>query len=178
MPMRRLILLRHGKSDWPAGVRDLERPLAKRGRKASSLMGAHLAENGLVPDLALVSPALRARQTWELAQAAFPREIAQRGEPRIYEASARAILGVIAETAPEVRTLLLVGHNPGLHELARTLIGAGKPSDLTQLGRKYPSAGLVVIDFDIGEWGKAAAGLGQLERFETPASLGDPAGDD
>lgn len=176
--MRRLMLLRHGKSDWPAGVQDLERPLARRGRDASSLMGAYLAEKGLVPDLALVSPALRARQTWELALSAFPREIAQRSEPRIFGASAQAILGVIAETAPEVRTLLLVGHNPGLHELARTLIGAGAPADLAQLWRKYPTAGLVVIDFHIAEWRDAAPGLGRLDRFETPASLGDPAGDD
>lgn len=178
MPTRRLMLLRHGKSDWPAGVGDLERPLGKRGRKAGLLMGAYLAESGLVPDLALVSPALRARQTWELALSALPDRVARRDEPRIYEAPAKAILGLIADTEPEVGTLLLVGHNPGLHELARTLIGAGNPADLTRLARKFPTAGLVVIDLNIGQWRDAGPGLGRLERFETPASLGDPDGDD
>lgn len=178
MPMRRLMLLRHAKSDWPAGVDDLDRPLARRGRQASSLMGRHMAQVGLVPDLVLVSPASRALQTWELALPAFGRKLAQRTEPRIYEASAQAILEAIADTAPEVRTLLLVGHNPGLHQLARTLIGTGNASDLARLARKYPTAGLVVIDFDTGQWREAAPGLGRLERFETPASLGDPQGDD
>jgi phosphohistidine phosphatase len=178
MPKRRLMLLRHGKSDWPGGVDDLERPLAKRGRKASSLMGGYLARHSLIPDLVLVSPARRTRQTWEMARPAFARDIARRDEPRIYEASAPAILGVIAETAPEIRVLLVVGHNPGLQDLARALIGAGRNQDLARLARKYPTAGLAIIDFDVTEWRDASAGTGQLERFETPASVGDPDGDD
>ncbi|MHB1110863.1 MAG: SixA phosphatase family protein [Devosia sp.] len=171
------MLLRHAKSEWPDGMDDLERPLAKRGRKASSRMGAYLAESGLVPDLAVISPARRARETWELARPAFTRDISRRVEPRIYEASAPALLGVIAETMSEIRTLLLVGHNPGFQELARELIGTGSQSALARIGRKYPTAGLVVIDFDIERWSDASPGLGRLERFETPESVGGSAGD-
>ena len=169
--MRRLMLLRHAKSDWPVGVDDHERPLAKRGRKACSLMGWYMADQALVPDLAIVSTARRARETWRLVGPAFVRDIVRLDEPRIYEASASAILDMIGETEPGVRTLLLVGHNPGMHDLALKLIGEANQSDLSRLQRKYPTAGLVVIDFKIRQWSEASEGLGRLERFETPARV-------
>jgi phosphohistidine phosphatase len=170
--MRRLMLLRHAKSAWPDGVEDLERPLAKRGRTACSLMGRYMADEALVADLAIVSTARRARESWELIRPAFAQDIAQHDEPRIYEASAGAILDVVKETRTGVRTLLLVGHNPGLHELALKLIRKGSPSDLSRLRRKYPTAGLVVIDFKIGRWSEASEAHGRLERFQTPKSVG------
>ena len=173
--MHRLMLLRHAKSDWPAGVDDHERPLAKRGQRTSPLMGIYMADKGLVPDLAIVSTARRARETWKLACSAFKHDISQRKEPRIYDASAKAILDVIKATTPDVEALLLVGHNPGLQDLALMLIGKGGSSYLSQLHRKFPTAGLVVIDFDINLWGDIAEGLGRLERFETPKSISDPA---
>ena len=176
--MRRLMLLRHAKSDWPAGADDRERPLAPRGRRASARMGRYLADSGLVPDLAIISPARRAWETWEGTKSALARQIPEQVEPRIYAASAEAILRVIAETTPQVHTLLLVGHNPGFYELARILVGSGSRSDRTQLARKLPTTGLVVIDFDGEHWWDTAAGLGHLERFATPESIGDPAGDD
>lgn len=169
--MRRLMLLRHAKSDWPDGVDDRERPLAKRGRKACPLMGRYMADEGLVPDLAVVSTARRARETWKLVRPAFGRDIVEQDEPRIYEASGSAIQDVIGETEPGVGVLLLVGHNPGLHDLALQLIGKASRSDLTRLRLKYPTAGLVVIDFRIGQWSEASPGLGRLERFETPESV-------
>jgi phosphohistidine phosphatase len=169
--MRRLMLLRHAKSAWPNGVDDLQRPLAERGRKACSLMGRYMADEGLVADLAVVSTARRARESWELIRPAFAQDIVEQDEPRIYEASASAILDVVGETAPDVHTLLLVGHNPGLHELALKLIRKGNPSDLPRLQRKYPTAGLVVIDFKIRRWSKTAESPGQLERFQTPKSV-------
>ena len=169
--MRRLMILRHAKSDWPFGVDDRERPLAKRGRKACPLMGRYMADEALVPDLAVVSTARRARETWKLTRPAFGREIVRLDEPRIYEASAGAILDVIRETQPGVRTLLLVGHNPGMHDLALKLVGEASQSDLARLRLKYPTAGLVVIDFKIAHWSDASEGLGRLERFETPTSV-------
>jgi phosphohistidine phosphatase len=169
--MRRLMLLRHAKSKWPDGVADHERPLAKRGRKACPLMGRYMADEALVPDLAVVSTARRARETWRLVRPAFDRDIVQHDEPRIYEASAGAIRDVIGETEPGVRALLLVGHNPGLHDLALQLIGKARRSDLSRLRLKYPTAGLAVIDFRIGQWSEASDGLGRLERFQTPISV-------
>lgn len=140
--MRRLMLLRHAKSDWPVGVDDHDRPLAGRGRRASPSMGRYMAEEGLVPDLAIISTARRAQETWELARPAFVAEIFQRNERRIYEAPASAILDVITETGSEIRSLLLVGHNPGIQELALKLIETARESDLARLRRKFPTAGL------------------------------------
>lgn len=172
--MRRLMLLRHAKSDWPSGVDDHERPLAKRGRRASPAMGNYMAREGLVPELAVISTARRTRETWELTRPCFPRSIVQHNERRIYEASAASILDVIHETDIEVHTLLLVGHNPGLQDLALELIAKASQPDLARLRGKYPTGGLVVIDFDIEAWSQMAAASGRLERFETPRSIADP----
>lgn len=172
--MRRLMLLRHAKSNRPAGIEDHERPLAKRGRLESPWMGRYMAEEGLRPDLAVVSTSRRTQETWELARPAFAGTIIQHDERRIYHASADAILAVIRETAPGTDVLLLVGHNPSLHNLALDLIGQARQSDLARLHRKFPTAGLVVIDFDIESWDQASVAGGQLERFEMPKSVGRP----
>ena len=170
--MRRLMLLRHAKSAYPEGVDDHERPLAERGEKAAARMGAYMAEEGLLPDLAIVSTAHRAQQTWELARSAFRREIKQRDEKRIYEASVQAIFDVVRKAPARGKTLLLVGHNPGFEDLALTLIGGGEPEALARLRKKYPTAGLAVIEFDIDRWREVAARGGRLERFETPKTVG------
>jgi len=169
--MRRLMLLRHAKSDRPDNVDDHARPLAERGRQACPLMGVYIAEQGLVPDLAIVSTARRAMETWELVRAAFPKDIMQIDEARIYDASAKMILDVINEAAPDIKALLLVGHNPGFHELALKLIGTGSQPDMSRLRRKYPTAALVVIDFGASKWNDLSEGTGQLERFVTPKSI-------
>jgi phosphohistidine phosphatase len=169
--MRRLMLLRHAKSAYPEGVADPDRPLAERGRKTAPRMGRYLASQQLTPDLAIVSTARRAQETWELTRVAFTRDIGQRDERRIYEASARAILEVVRETAADVRTLLLVGHNPGFEDLALQLIGEAEDAELARLKNKYPTAGLAVIDFDVKRWSKVAPGAGKLERFETPRTV-------
>ena len=131
-----------------------------------------MAQAGLAPDLAIVSTARRAQETWELARTAFIGEIAQQNDRRIYEASAGAILDVIKETDPGMRALLVVGHNPGLEELAVGLIGTARKSDLARLRQKFPTGGLVEIAFDAGNWARASMGGGRLERFETPKSVG------
>lgn len=170
--MRRLMLLRHAKSDRPAGIDDHERPLAKRGRRDSACMGRYMATEGLLPDLAIVSTARRTQETWELACPAFMAEIAQQDERRIYDASASSILDVVHEADSRMHTLLLVGHNPGFHDLILKLIGTARKSDLARLQQKFPTAGLVVIEFDIDRWIQVSMARGQLERFETPKSIG------
>ena len=152
--MRRLMLLRHAKSDRPAGVPDHERPLARSGREACDGIGQYMAREGLAPDLAIVSSARRTQETWDLVRRAFAGNLHYRGEPRIYEATADAILAIVRETAPHVERLLLVGHNPGLQDLALELIGKGSRPELSRLRAKYPTAGLVVIDFDVPSWNR------------------------
>lgn len=156
---------------------DVDRPLAPRGRKAAVLMGDYLKDEGLLPDLALVSPAKRTEETWDLVQPALG-EVDSRREPRIYEAPAGRLLLVLQEVNPKKRNLLMIGHNPGFEDLAKLLIGDGDPEDFRRLAKKYPSAGLAVIDFPHESWAQVKARSGRLERFVTPKSLGAAGEDD
>lgn len=171
--MRRLMLLRHAKSNWPAGVADRDRPLAPRGREAAPVMGRYLADELLLPDLVLISPAKRTVETWELVLPMLPEKPATQYEPRIYEAKAAALLYVVQETEPSVKTLLMIGHNPGFEELARRLAGHGDRYAVARMSQKYPTAGLAVLDFAVEDWRDVAERGGRLDRFVTPGSLGE-----
>ncbi|GJD34321.1 SixA phosphatase family protein [Methylobacterium aerolatum] len=170
--MRRLILLRHAKSDRPPGVRDLERPLNKRGRRAAPAVGARLAEEGLVPDLALVSPATRTRETWALVKEALGAVPDQTVEA-IYEAAARDILTAVRAAPPEAGTLLVVGHNPGMGDLAASLVGAGPKGLRALLAMEYPTAAFAAIAFEAESWAGIGPGKGRLEHFVRPRDI-DP----
>ncbi|MDM9624290.1 histidine phosphatase family protein [Rhizobium sp. S152] len=167
LPRYRLLLLRHAKSAWPDGVDDHDRPLAGRGLKAAPLMGRYMAREMLVPDLALVSTARRTQQTWALVGAELP-DTPHRDVGEIYEASVERLAAVLRATDPEVRTLLVVGHNPGFQDLALYLAGYG--DGLDQLREKFPTGALAVIDFAVA-WRDVTAGSGRLERFVAPRSL-------
>lgn len=168
----RLLLLRHAKSAWPEGVADHDRPLAERGRKSAPVVGAYMAREKLIPDLALVSPARRAQETWALVREALPDGIAEREAAGIYEVPADNILAVIQSVEHSIRTLLVVGHNPGMEDLASSLAKDGDVDAMARMTEKFPTAGLAVIDFDLEEWSAAATGTGHLERFVTPRFLG------
>lgn len=169
--MRRLMLLRHAKSDWPEGVADHERPLASRGRDAAPVIGRYMAGQGLLPDLAVVSTARRAQETWKLASANFAMVPTARPERRLYDATADDLLAVIRQVDRAVGAVLLVGHNPGLEDLALRLVGASNPVEVARLQRKFPTGALAVLDFDIDSWEQVAEGYGRLERFATPKSM-------
>ncbi len=168
--MRRLMLLRHAKAG-PPGSPDIDRPLAARGREAAPRIAAHLAEEQLLPDLVLVSPSQRTRETWGLVQPLLG-DTEAKFESRIYEASADNLLKLIRSVGPETRTLMVVGHNPGIQDLARFLVGYGDRYAFARMAQKYPTAGLAVIDFDADSWEAIGARGGRLERFVTPNSLG------
>ena len=169
--MLRLLLLRHAKSDRPEGVADHERPLAPRGIRQSEAMGRYMAEQGLVPDLAIVSTSRRTQDTWQLALPAFTAAIPKQDEARIYEASVTDILNVIHDTDASKHVLLLVGHNPGFEQLAGYLVGGGRPQAIARLKKEFPTAGLAVIDFKVVDWASATGGSGYLDRFETLATI-------
>jgi phosphohistidine phosphatase len=172
LPRRRLLLLRHAKSAWPDGVADHDRPLADRGLKAAPRMGAYIAAKELVPDLALVSTARRTRQTWEQVARELPPSIEQRDLDDLYEAPAARLAALLHAMDPSVRTLLLIGHNPGFHDLALGLVGSGDRESRTRLQEKLPTGALVVIDFEAHFWDDVRPRSGVLKRFVTPRSLG------
>ncbi|MGH1525981.1 SixA phosphatase family protein [Leifsonia sp. L25] len=119
--MSTLILLRHAKSDWSGSVRDVDRPLAERGRTQAPLAGRWLADHADPIDLALVSPARRARETWELVSAELAPAPPVRFDDRVYAAYADTLLDVLRDVPDDLGTVILVGHNPGMEELASLL---------------------------------------------------------
>ncbi len=167
--MRRLMLLRHAKSDWSSpGMPDRERPLNARGAGDARTMGVYLARHGLVPDRILCSPAERTRQTVEALAKGWPAAVEVAYSDRLYEATPETIISLIRAAAPEVHGLLVIGHNPGLQEAARMLIAAGDIEPRERLHEKFPTAALAVIDFPIDAWGKLHRQSGRLDRFVTP----------
>ena len=175
--MRRLLLLRHAKAERSeAGTEDRARALIDRGRKDAARIGAYMASHGLVPDRVAVSPSTRTQETWKFAATAFRPAPAVNAAERLYNATLSAILAVIKETPAAAHTLLIVGHNPGLHELALMLIASGDVQMREQLREKLPTSSLVIIDFALDAWAKLHGQSGRLERFVTPKSLAGSAG--
>jgi phosphohistidine phosphatase len=170
--MRRLMLLRHAKSDWTRpGARDHERTLAARGREAAPRIGAYMVHHGLLPDLVVCSTAVRARETWDLVAKAFAAKPPVDYEDRIYEAGPNALLDVVKETKSSVHALLLTGHNPGMHEFAQRLIASGDTDARARLTEKFPTGALAVIDFAVDDWRKLHPRSGRLDRLVVPRTL-------
>jgi phosphohistidine phosphatase len=145
MAERTLILLRHAKSDWSGDEADLARPLATRGRRQAPGAGRWLAANIESIDLAVVSPASRARSTWELVSAGLNVPPRTRIDDRVYAASDQELLTVVQELSDEVETVVLVGHNPGIEDLISLLTGEWTP---------MPTSALAVITVS-GSWSTA-----------------------
>lgn len=169
--MPRLILLRHAKSDRTPGVEDHERPLNARGRNAAPTVGAYLAGEGIIPDLVVCSTAKRTRQTWELVARALPKPPHAEFDETLYLAEEDAIRELVHTLPPAARCAMLIGHNPGLHEVALALIGAGDAAARRKLQAKFPTAALVVIDFPGDDWTAVRPRSGTLERFVTPKGI-------
>ena len=168
--MRTLHLLRHAKSSWDdPTLRDVQRPLADRGRRAVQSMRAHLQQLGMRVDLVLVSPARRARQTWEgVAPGVNAGDV--RTEPAIYEATASGLLELVHGVDDVHGSVMLVGHDPAFHELAVMLAGSGNQASMRTLQEKYPTGALASLTFECS-WHEVDRGLGRLVAFVRPRDL-------
>ena len=171
--MKQLLLLRHAKSSWddPA-LADFDRPLAPRGLKAAPRVGRELTRRDWPPDLALVSPALRTRETWRLVSAELPARVPAEFAEALFEATAGDILAEVQQAIASAGCLLVLGHNPGLEDLARRL--AGPRSDAgarRKLEEKFPTGALArfVVDDD---WTDLAFGTARLTHCIRPKDLG------
>jgi phosphohistidine phosphatase len=159
---RTLYLLRHLKSSWDdESLADFERPLAPRGRKAGKKVAQHLREKGVRPELVLCSPAVRARQTLAAVEATL-------GEPEVrfvdglYHAWADTLLAVLQAVDPGVDSVLLIGHNPGLLNVAVMLAG-GLPDE-------FPTGALATLAFE-GTWAELAPAACELVDYVVPRKL-------
>ena len=174
--MRRLMLLRHAKTenDAPSG-RDQDRRLDDRGRIDAAEIGGWIARHPPFPDSVLVSPAIRAHQTWEIAWQAMKAAVPQpRVElvPELYGADPSQLLQIIhAASATDPRRLMLVAHNPGMHELALVLAGGGDAAGRKALADNLPTSGLAVFDFAIEDWNEVAFRRGELVLFVSPKTV-------
>ncbi|MFF8605454.1 SixA phosphatase family protein [Streptomyces sp. NPDC015346] len=164
---RRIVLLRHAKADWPQ-VSDHERPLAERGRKDAPVAGRKLADTGISFDQALCSTAVRTRETWKLAVHELPHRPRTVYEERLYEASLGELIALLNETPDDVRDLLVIGHNPGMHALADALAGESEGDTLPRMNRSgFPTAAFAVLTFN-GTWKSLEHGVGKLVEFWAP----------
>ncbi len=173
-PTRRLILLRHAKSAWP-DVADHERPLARRGRHDAPAAGRWLGKAGCVPDRVVCSTARRARETWQLAEENLGAHPPTTFEQRVYGAAPAELLDLARQTPAEIRTLLIVGHDPAMRGLTLELASAQPTgSEAEALGRvriKYPTAAIAVLAFTVA-WPELGPGQARLADFVTPADFG------
>jgi phosphohistidine phosphatase len=165
---RRLILLRHAKSDWAdAETPDAERPLSREGRDACALIAARVGGGSLAPDLILCSSALRTRQTLARIAPALPAEVPVLTEERLYLASPDELLARLREVDDGVPTILVVGHNPGIHALA---VGLLAPSERGKVPT-FPTAALAVLDLGTRRWAELGPASTRLVSYDTPRTL-------
>ena len=166
--MNRLLLLRHAKSSWDdPSLADHERPLAPRGHRAAERMAEHLRSSVPHPDLVLCSSALRTRETLDRMSNAFgDAEVVVDDE--LYGATENDLLERLRAVAGRFETVAMIGHNPGIHDLAIVLAGSGVERD--RMREKFPTGALAVLGFD-GPWQDLAPGGGRLEAFVTPKDL-------
>lgn len=166
--MHQLLLLRHAKSSWDdPKLPDRDRPLNKRGRRAAASMREHLHELGLAPDVILVSPSRRTMETLAALEPWDETPVVEQIE-RLYLATSTQLLEILRSASETVRSLMLIGHNPGIHELA-VLLAASAPESETRrrLGEKFPTGALAELSV-AGTWRQLGANGCRLVRFLTP----------
>jgi phosphohistidine phosphatase len=168
--MLTLALLRHAKSSWddPADD-DFARPLNTRGLANAPVAGKTLATLGFNPDLVVCSPAQRTRQTLDLALPAMAMETMPevKHDDRVYLASPSTLIEVVRDIPADYKRVLVIGHNPGLHELAVTLAGAGEIGLIEALQDRFATSAIALLTFTRSRWRDIRAGDGRLEAFVT-----------
>ncbi|MGO9006737.1 MAG: SixA phosphatase family protein [Beijerinckiaceae bacterium] len=165
--MLRLAILRHAEAVPQGEIADRERPLTEAGRDMSERVGRYFRDEGLAPDLALVSPSLRTRETFESLRHGAGQDFKVEFPSALYNASLERLENLLAATPEDVKFLLIIGHNPGFAELAVALAGKGKRSELSKMRGHFPTPCLAIIDFETKNWKKAEKGEGRLEYFVT-----------
>ncbi len=163
--MKRLILMRHAKSDWSGGASsDHDRILNPRGRTAATALGNWLRENDLIPDQVLCSSAMRTKET--CVRLGLPSEIEVTYLRPLYLASTEVILDTLQ--AAQGNCVLMIGHNPGIGMMADAVLAA-KPKH--PQFNQYPTGATLVADFDMTDWAKAGWGKAIARHFTVPRDL-------
>ncbi|MEU4197509.1 histidine phosphatase family protein [Kribbella sp. NPDC026611] len=166
---RTLVLLRHAKAVPPETMPDLERPLADRGRADAGAAGRYLVAQGIEPDLVLCSPSKRTRETWKYVADAGVSAGDVWYDKRIYNADTDGLLDVVHDVPTEARTVVMVGHAPGIPWLADELALDGTSPERLELTQKYPTTGLAVLHLTC-RWADLSANEADLVSYVVPRS--------
>jgi phosphohistidine phosphatase len=169
--MRRLFLIRHAKAEPSVGREDYGRRLTDRGRADARRIGAALAARRMLPDVLIHSGAARAKETAEIMAGEWPRRVEVMEEAGLYDASEATLFRRTRALPDERRRVGLVGHNPGLGELATALAGSGAHSEVRRLAAKYPTGAVAALDFSVHRWEDVERNSGMLALYLTPAEL-------
>ncbi len=173
--MKTIGLFRHAKSDWhDARARDFDRPLNQRGRIGAALMGVHIREEGTRWDRVIASPAARVTETIECAAQAAHSRIPINWDRRIYLASSATLLDLLREQDGELRSILMIGHNPGLEDLIFDLVPDDGSSPLREtVEAKFPTATFAILEADVERWRDLEDGTARIVHLTRPRDL-DP----
>lgn len=173
--MKKLTLLRHAKSDWlDRSLRDFDRPINERGLRGAKAMGRYAAENNMVFDAVLASPAVRVTETIDHFETAYGHSLNPDWDRRIYLASSVTLIDVLRGVPDDIGHVLMVGHNPGLEDLVFDLIADDGSSPLRDVvEEKFPTAALAVIDLAIERWADLDNHSARLSAVVRPRDL-DP----
>lgn len=171
---KQLVLLRHAKSSWDDPfLDDFDRPLAKRGRKAGKRLSAWFKTGAIQPDLVLCSPATRTRETLALIADAIGPAAKVEYDKGLYLAETEDLLAKLRQAGPAAATVLVIGHNPGMQELAIALLRPGARKDRAKLAEKFPTATVACFNLAIPAWTDLQLGEATLTHFVRPADLDD-----
>jgi phosphohistidine phosphatase len=175
LPILRLLLLRHAKSDWSRGADDHDRPLSGRGLTSAPEIARYMRSRLYVPAAVLCSTAKRARQTLDLLLPEWEATPAIRYDRALYLAEWPNLLAALRKAPSHASPLLVVGHNPGLEQLAVALaMPPQTPAErgrLQRMAQKYPTAALAIFDFDVESWRSLRPGIGHLVEFVRPKDV-------
>ncbi len=168
--VRTVILLRHGKSSWSdSTLADIDRPLAPRGERASRSIAKYIRRKRIRPALVLCSPSLRTRQTLDAIEPSLGKRCAVEVVPQLYAASEQELLERLQALPESVSSAMLIGHNPGLHNLA--LVLASRGADLPQLEEKFPTGALATLAVHSDSWTALSPGEAELVDYVVPRQL-------
>lgn len=172
--MKDLLLLRHAKSSWEApGRSDIDRPLNKRGRRAGVLLASWFKAHKCRPALVLCSPARRTRETLELVQAAWGKPPEIHYQERLYLAEADDLLAWLHELSDAIPSVLMIGHNPGLQELALRLLPESATDTGARIAGKFPTGALLRLSSRVRSWSRFGPDKTRLIEYVIPSELAD-----
>jgi phosphohistidine phosphatase len=173
--VKTLALFRHAKSDWSdARARDFDRPLNERGKRGARAMGEYIRDTGRTFDRMIASPAVRAAETVEESSKAWKCTFKIEWDRRIYLASSATLIDLLKELSGDPKSVLMIGHNPGLEDLIFDLVPDDGSSPLREVvEEKFPTATFAVMELDVDDWADVSEGCARLVEIKRPRDL-DP----